>query len=38
MSDKDIRWEQRFTNYKKALKKISEVVDEYNLEDLRNLR
>lgn len=26
-SNKDIRWEQRFSNYNKALKKLSEAVD-----------
>ncbi|NLE62569.1 MAG: nucleotidyltransferase, partial [Bacteroidales bacterium] len=24
---KDIRWEQRFSNYRKALKKLSEAID-----------
>jgi len=37
MSEKDIRWEQRFSNYQKALKRISEVVDKSNLEDLSEL-
>jgi nucleotidyltransferase substrate binding protein (TIGR01987 family) len=37
MNDADIRWEQRFSNYKKALKKVSEVVEEKFLEDLSEL-
>lgn len=28
MSNDDIRWEQRFSNFKKALKKLSEVVED----------
>ena len=27
MPDKDIRWQQRFVNYKRALRKLSEAVD-----------
>ena len=37
MSDEDIRWKQRFSNYQKALKKVSEVVEESSLEDLSEL-
>lgn len=28
MQDKDIRWEQRFMNFKKALAKLSEVIED----------
>ena len=37
MSVKDIRWEQRFSNYQKALERISEVVNKSNLTDLSEL-
>ena len=30
MSNQDIRWEQRFANYKRALAKLSEVVEKLN--------
>lgn len=26
-NEKDIKWEQRFSNYNKALKKLSEAID-----------
>jgi hypothetical protein len=32
MTDKDIRWEQRFSNYNKALKKLKEAVDKIDIE------
>ena len=34
MTKKDIRWEQRFSNYRKALKKLSQAID-YTKEDLK---
>ncbi|KAA3617769.1 MAG: nucleotidyltransferase [Calditrichaeota bacterium] len=37
MGDKDIRWEQRFSNYQKAVNKISEVVEKLKLEELTEL-
>lgn len=37
MINKDVRWEQRFTNYKKALNKIAEVVEESKPDDLSEL-
>ena len=35
MKNKDIRWEQRFSNYRKALKKLTEAIDyvKNNLKD-----
>lgn len=35
MNNEDIRWEQRFSNYRKALKKLSEAI-EYVQECLKN--
>ena len=32
MAQKDIRWEQRFANYNKALQKVSEVIARLDLE------
>jgi nucleotidyltransferase substrate binding protein (TIGR01987 family) len=32
MKDKDIRWEQRFSNYNKALKKLKEAVENIDIE------
>ncbi|WP_417612089.1 nucleotidyltransferase substrate binding protein [Owenweeksia hongkongensis] len=37
MSKKDIRWEQRFSNYRKALAKMEEVVSSKKLSDLSDL-
>lgn len=39
MSEQDVRWEQRFTNFKKALAKLTEVVVEREdeLDDLSEL-
>ena len=37
MQNKDIRWKQRFTNYKKALVKLSEAVEEYNAGAVRDI-
>lgn len=37
MGSEDIRWEQRFDNYQKALSKISEVVEDKELKDLSEL-
>lgn len=37
MENKDIRWEQRFSNFKKALSKLSEVVKTETLESLSEL-
>lgn len=33
----DIRWEQRFSNYRKAFAKIEEVISHKNLDDLSEL-
>jgi len=30
MSETDIRWKQRFSNYKKALAQLEDAVDQYN--------
>ncbi len=32
MSEKDIRWEQRFSNYNKALKKLTEAIEYIDIE------
>jgi nucleotidyltransferase substrate binding protein (TIGR01987 family) len=37
MSDKDIRWEQRFSNYRKALAKLEEVALNKKLTELSEL-
>lgn len=37
MGDKDIRWEQRFSNYQKALQQLQEAVDLLKARDLSNL-
>ena len=37
MQNKDIRWEQRFSNFKKALAKLGEVVKGKPLDDLSEL-
>jgi nucleotidyltransferase substrate binding protein (TIGR01987 family) len=37
MSNPDIRWKQRFSNYKKALAKLSEVVENHSLAGLTDL-
>ncbi len=37
MNDQDIRWEQRFANYKKALAKLSEVVETTDISALSEL-
>jgi len=37
MQNKDIRWEQRFSNFKKALAKLAEVVKGKPLDDLSEL-
>ena len=37
MEDQDIRWEQRFSNYQKALAKLGQVVEQRNFEDLSEL-
>lgn len=34
MPDKDIRWIQRFSNYRKALKKLGEAVDILDMSEL----
>jgi len=34
MKDKDIRWEQRFSNYRKALAQLQKFVDKGELSDL----
>ena len=37
MGSEDIRWEQRFDNFQKALKKLSEVVEDEELKDMTEL-
>lgn len=37
MQDKDIRWQQRFNNYKKALTKLTEAVEEYSAGNVRDI-
>jgi nucleotidyltransferase substrate binding protein (TIGR01987 family) len=37
MENKDIRWIQRFSNFKKALAKLSSVVEEATLDELSEL-
>ncbi len=37
MTGKNIRWEQRFSNYRKALAKLAEVAEKRKLEDLSEL-
>jgi len=37
MSEKDIRWEQRFSNFRKALAKLEEVVKSSEVESLSEL-
>ena len=37
MEDKDIRWVQRFSNFKKALTKLGEVATRENVDDLSDL-
>ncbi|GAA4465888.1 nucleotidyltransferase substrate binding protein [Nemorincola caseinilytica] len=37
MSEMDIRWEQRFSNFKKALAKLGEVALQENIDDLSDL-
>jgi len=37
MENKDIRWEQRFNNYKKALQKLSEAIEEFEVGELSDL-
>ncbi|MEJ7694753.1 nucleotidyltransferase substrate binding protein [Daejeonella sp.] len=37
MENKDVRWKQRFANYKKALAKLSEAVEEYNEGAVRDI-
>lgn len=37
MSDKDIRWKQRFSNYEKAYQKFAEVIENKSLETLSDL-
>jgi len=34
MENKDIRWEQRFMNYRKALKQLTRFVETENLNDM----
>src|SRR5437868_8239263 len=34
MTDKDIRWEQRFANYKKALAQLQKFIDKRELNEL----
>ena len=36
-ADKDIRWEQRFSNYRKALKQLTRFIDKGEKEDLSDL-
>ena len=38
MSDLDIRWQQRFTNYKKALLQLQSAADLSKQRPLSNLR
>lgn len=33
MTEQDIRWKQRFDNYKRALKKLKEAITEYSRSD-----
>ena len=35
--DQDIRWKQRFSNYKDALQQLQDAVDLYNDRELTNL-
>lgn len=37
MNEPDIRWEQRFKNYQKALTKLSEVIETRSFDDLAEL-
>lgn len=37
MENRDIRWEQRFSNYKKALSKLGEVAEVRDIESLSEL-
>lgn len=37
MSDQDIRWKQRFSNYQKAFDKLAEVVENSTFEQLSDL-
>ncbi|AQG77909.1 nucleotidyltransferase substrate binding protein [Spirosoma montaniterrae] len=37
MESKDVRWEQRFANYKKALSKLAETVTQSNRDELSEL-
>lgn len=37
MENKDIRWQQRFSNYKKALAKLGEVAASNSVDDLSDL-
>lgn len=37
MADKDIRWQQRFANYKKALLKLKEAVEKYETEGMSEI-
>lgn len=37
MDDADVRWEQRFANYQKALTQLGEAVELFGERDLSNL-
>lgn len=37
MSKKDIRWVQRFSNFRRALEKLSDAVNEYNEKEMSDL-
>jgi hypothetical protein len=37
MADADIRWEQRFANYRKALTQLGDAVQLFGERDLSNL-
>lgn len=37
MDDADVRWEQRFANYQKALTQLDEAVELFGERDLSNL-
>jgi nucleotidyltransferase substrate binding protein (TIGR01987 family) len=37
MDENDIRWKQRFHNYKKALRKLNEAVEEYQGKGMRDI-
>ena len=37
MEEKDIRWEQRFSNYQKALSQLQKFIDKSEIDDLSEL-